>query len=374
MRSGLVCNGLLVFCVATTAAWRGAEAGQDAAVASARERLVRAAEQALAAGPFSVMQKTRVPPSGDKHDFLSLAPYWWPDPARRGGMPYLRRDGEVNPESRRGTDDGPFTQMHEAVWALAEVYRATKDERYAARAALLLRAWFLDPATRMNPHLDYGQAVPGLNSGRGAGIIATRRLVRVIDAERAIAASPSWSAGDRSGLRAWCAAYAAWLRTSKNGREEAAATNNHGTWYDTQLLALLFFTGQPDQARSVIETTSKRRLAAQIQPDGRQPEELQRTRAWSYSVMNLEGWFTIARLAGDAGIDLWSYRTRDGRSLRAALDYLMPFAEGVAKWPYKQITPFETNGLVPLLRQAVVVWKADRYAALANRLEDGTRK
>jgi len=374
MRRGLVCNGLLVLCVATTTAWSAAAPGQDAAVASARERLVRAAEQALAAGPFSVMQKTRVPPSGDKHDFLSLAPYWWPDPARPGGMPYLRRDGEVNPDSRRGTDDGPFAQMHEAVSTLAEAYRATKDERYAARAALLLRAWFLDPATRMNPHLDYGQAVPGLNSGRGAGIIATRRLVRVIDAERAIAASPSWSAGDRTGLRTWCAAYATWLRTSGNGREEAAAKNNHGTWYDAQLLALLFFTGQPDEARSVIETTSKRRLAAQIEPDGRQPEELRRTRAWSYSVMNLDGWFTLARLAGDAGVDLWNYRTGDGRSLRVALNYLVPFAEGVAKWPYKQITPFETNGLVPLLRQAAVVWKSDRYAAIVNRLEDGTKK
>jgi hypothetical protein len=335
---------------------------------------MQAGERAMALGPFSVMQKTRMPPSGDKHDFLSLAPYWWPDPSRPSSKPYVRRDGEVNPESRLGTDDGPFARMHEAVWALAEAYQATRDERYAARAALLLRAWFLDPATRMNPHLDYGQAVPGLNSGRGAGIIATRRLVRVVDAERAIAPSPSWTAGDRSGLRAWCTAYATWLRTSRNGREEAAATNNHGTWYDAQFVALLLFTDERDEARSVIETTSKRRLAAQIQPDGRQPEELLRTRAWGYSVMNLEGWFTIARLAGDAGVDLWNYRTPDGRSLRAALDYLVPFAEGATRWPHKQITPFETNGLVPLLRQAAVVWKADRYAAIANRLEDGTRK
>ena len=374
MRRGLAFNGFLVLCVAIATTWSAAAPGQGAAVASARERQVRAAERALAAGPFSVMQKTRIPPSGDKHDFLSLAPYWWPDPARPGGMPYLRRDGEVNPESRRGTDDGPFTQMHEAVWALAEAYRLTNDERYAAGAALLLRAWFLDPATRMNPHLEYGQAVPGVNSGRGAGIIATRRLVRVIDAGRALAASPSWPANDRSGLRAWCAAYATWLRTSKNGREEAAAKNNHGTWYDAQLVALLLFTDKPDEARSVIETTSKRRLAAQIEPDGRQPEELQRTRAWSYSVMNLEGWFTIARLAGDADVDLWNYRTPDGRSLRAAFDYLVPFAEGPARWPYKQITPFETNGVVPLLRQAAVAWKTDRYSAIADRLETSTKK
>jgi hypothetical protein len=365
---------MLVVCLVAALAGRGVAPGQDAAGAAARQRLVQAADEALALGPFSVMQKTRMPPSGDKHDFLTLAPYWWPDPARPGGMPYLRRDGEVNPESRQGTDDGPFSQMHATVWTLAEAYQVTRDERYAARAALLLRAWFLDPATRMNPHLDFGQAVPGLNSGRGAGIIATRRLVRVVDAERAIADSPSWLAADRAGLREWCAAYATWLRTSRNGREEAAAKNNHGTWYDAQLVALLLFTDKLDEARGVIENTSKRRLAAQIQPDGRQPEELQRTRAWSYSVMNLEGWFTVARLADAAGTNVWNYRTREGRSLRAALDYLVPFAEGAARWPHKQITPFQTDDLVPLLRQAAVAWKTDRYAAIADRLEAGTTK
>ena len=314
------------------------------------------------------MQKTRVPPSGDKHDFLSLAPYWWPNSTKPTGLPYIRRDGEVNPESTRDTDDGAFDHMHSVVSTLAEAYRATGEERFAARAALLLRGWFLDPATRMNPHLDYGQAVPAQNTGRGAGIIATRRLVRIIDAVQAIATSPAWTAADQAGLRSWSAAYATWLRTSKNGREEAAAKNNHGTWYDAQLVALLLYTGSLDEARRVIETT-KRRIATQIEPDGRQPEELRRTRAWSYSVMNLEGWFTVARLAGDAGVEVWDYRTHDGRSIRAALDYLLPFAEGTSTWPYPQITPFETDALVPLLRQASVAWKAGRYAALADRLQ-----
>ena len=182
-----------------------------------------AAERALALGPFSVMQKARVAPSGDKHDFLTLAPYWWPDPTKPGGLPYIRRDGEVNPESKRDTDDGPFAQMATTVTTLAAAFRETRDERFAARAALLLRVWFLDPPTRMNPNLDYGQGVPGRNTGRGEGIIATRRLVDIVDAARLLAGSPSWTARDRERFQAWCAAYATWLQTSRNGREESAA-------------------------------------------------------------------------------------------------------------------------------------------------------
>jgi hypothetical protein len=349
----------------------GQEAARPPARGADRAGLLRDAERALTAGPFSVMDKRRIPPSGDKHDFFSLAPYWWPDPAMPGGLPYIRRDGEVNPESKRDTDDVPFGQMTDAVRTLAAAFHKTRDERFAARAALLLRVWFLDPATRMNPNLDYGQGVPGQNTGRGAGIIATRRLVDIVDAARVLEASTSWTDRDRQGLLAWCATYAAWLQTSKNGREEAAAANNHGTWYEAQLTALLLYTGRRDEARARIDV-ARRRLSSQIEPDGRQPRELERTKSWNYSVMNLDGWFTVARLAEEAGVDLWNFRTSDGRSLRAALDYLVPFASG-ARWPHPQIAPIEWEGVAPLLERAASVWKAEQYRALAGRLRSTGR-
>jgi len=368
----LLCSLSVPAAAARPALPAGPSAGPSAGQGAARAVLLREAERALAAGPFSVMDKQRVPPSGDKHDFFTLAPYWWPDPAKPDGLPYIRRDGEVNPESKRDTDDVPFGRMTDAATTLAAAFRDTRDERFAARAALLLRVWFLDPSTRMNPNLDYGQGVPGRNTGRGAGIIATRRLVDVVDAARRLEASPSWTDRDRQGLRAWCAAYAAWLQTSRHGREEAAALNNHGTWYEAQLTALLLYTGRRDEAKARFERAGKR-LASQIEPDGRQPRELERTRSWSYSVMNLDGWFTVARLAEEAGIDLWNFRTADGRSLRAALDYLVPFAGGSATWPHRQITPLEWDGVVHLLDQAATVWHADQYRALADRLRPAAR-
>jgi hypothetical protein len=368
----LLCSLLIPAAAAGPALPAGPNAGPSAGQGAARTALLREAERALAAGPFSVMDKRRVPPSGDKHDFLTLAPYWWPDPAKPDGLPYIRRDGEVNPESKRDTDDVPFGRMTDAVKTLAAAFRDTRDERFAARAAWLLRVWFLDPSTRMNPNLDYGQGVPGRNTGRGAGIIATRKLVDVVDAAQGLEVSPSWTERDRQELRAWCAAYAAWLQTSENGREEAAALNNHGTWYEAQLTALLLYTGRRDDAKARVED-AKRRLASQIERDGRQPRELERTRSWSYSVMNLDGWFTVAKLAEQSNVDLWNFRTADGRSLRAALDYLVPFAGGGAAWPHRQITPLEWDGLIHLLDQAATVWHADQYMALAERLRPAAR-
>ena len=358
---------LAVSLIALTSAGRAA-LGRQTPDTRTRSSLMRSAEEAMTLGPFSVMQKSRVPPSGDRHDFFSLAPYWWPDPAKPKGLPYVRRDGEVNPESKLDVDDEPFGRMHTSVATLVQAYRATGEERFAARAALLLRVWFLDPATRMNPNLTYGQAVPGLNQGRGAGIIATRRLVSIVESARLLASSSAWTSSDTTALKAWCGAYAVWLRTSANGREEAAARNNHGTWYDAQLVALLLYTNGRGEARQVVESSAKKRFQVQIEPDGRQPEELARTKSWGYSVMNLEGWFTLARLADEVGSDLWHYETKDGRSIQGALDYLVPFADGTKQWPYPQIAPFETDGLVVLLRQAAVVWKADRYLVLADRV------
>ena len=359
---------MTTFCAVAPRSARAQRAPAAGHVEGGTRDVLRNAEAALSAGPFSVMQKHRVPPSGDRHDFMSLAPYWWPDPAKPGGLPYIRRDGEVNPESKVDVDDVRFGEMQSAVSALTDAYLATHDERYASRAALLLRTWFLDPATRMNPHLEYGQAVPGHNSGRAAGIIATRRLVNTVASARALAGSSAWTAADDEGLKQWCLSYVRWLRTSRIGRDERAAENNHGTWYDAQVIAMLLYAGRTGEARDVVESSTKARLASQIQPDGRQPEELARTRAWSYSVMNLTGWFTLARLAGEAGVDLWTYRTADGRSIRAAVDYLVPYADQSRKWPYPQITAFETGDFAALLCEAAARWRDPRYADLASRL------
>jgi hypothetical protein len=332
----------------------------EATLAPAVERLRAEAQKALTVGPFSVVNKTAMPPSGDKHDYMSQAPYFWPNPEKPNGLPYVRRDGERNPEIRKIPDHDDLGQLVSATETLALSYYFLGDEAYAAKAADLVRTWFLAPATRMNPHLQYGQAIPGVNQGRGVGIIETRGLVQLVDAVGLLAGSKSWSEADQRGLEDWFRSYLRWLRESPHGRAESAATNNHGTYYDAQVASFALFTGQRELAAQVLGESRQKRIAAQVEPDGRQPRELGRTRAWSYSVMNLGGLMSLAALGDRAGVDLWRYESPDGRSIRKALDWLVPFALG-KEWPYPQITPSSPNDLASPLRQAAIHYREPRY-------------
>jgi hypothetical protein len=346
-------------------------AAGDSVVRPAYERLVKEADAALKAGPFSVMDKQRTPPSGDKHDYVSMGPYWWPDSTKPNGLPYIRRDGERNPEIRSDYDAPRLGALSGAVDALALAYYFAGDERYAGRAALLLRVWFLDPATRMNPHLRYGQGIPGVTEGRAAGIIETRSLVGLVDAIGMLERSPSWSSADALGMRTWMSAYLQWLRASDIGKAEQAARNNHGTWYDAQVAALALFTGDTGLARSTLAASKTRRVGAQVTAQGRQPYELVRTRSLSYSAMNLEGLCRLAELGRQVGVDLWSYEAPGGGgSIRKALDYLVPFADTALKWPGRQITPPESDWAVLLLERARIAYGDGdaRYGRLLGQL------
>jgi hypothetical protein len=340
----------------------------DASLLPALNRLRSDARAAMSAGPFSVTYKDVDPPSGDRHDYMSLAPYYWRNPDTADGLPYVRRDGERNPEILRISDRESLRGLVSAVDTLGVAYYLLGDEACAARAALLVRTWFLDPATRMNPHLEYGQGIPGALQGRGIGIIDTGGLTRVVDAVGLLAGAPAWTEADQRGIEAWFRDYLRWLRDSTHGREEAAARNNHGTYYDLQVVVFALFTGQRELAAQVLIAARHRRIAAQIEPDGRQPQELARTRAWSYSVSNLEGLAALATLGEREGIDLWGFETVDGRGLRKAIDWLAPFADG-RKWELPQITPWAPKDLAPLLREAARVYREPAYEALLTRID-----
>ncbi len=338
----------------------------------ALKKIINNADKALKVEPLSVMEKKVAPPSGDKHDYMSVGPYWWPDPSKSNGLPWIRKDGKVNPATRSTdvTDYPSLQTVSNAVQNLAQAYYYTGDEKYAAHAAQLLKVWFLDPATKMNPNLKYGQAVPGANDGRPFGIIETLNWQGMVQYVPLLDGSQAWTPQDKKALQQWFGDYANWLLTSDIGKAEGNTSNNHSSWYDVQVARFALFADQPAIARKVLENAGERRIATQIAPDGSQPHELARTKSWSYSTMNLNALFTVARIAETQGIDLWHYKTKDGRSLQAALDYLAPYADSNVKWPHEQIAHLDRGNLEPLLREGARVYGDERYKTLLAMLEE----
>jgi|SRR5262245_19051608 len=344
----------------------------DKQLAAAVEALRSRADKELKVGPFTIVHKPKAPPSGDKHDYVSMAPYFWPDPDKKDGLPYIRRDGRVNPE--RDKYDRPLLgSMSDAVGTLGLAYYLTGDERYAAHAAKLMRVWFLDAETRMNPNLNFAQFILGVTDGRGIGLIDTVSLLPVVDAVGLLRGSRHWTRADQAGMEAWFKDYLHWMRTSKNGKEEAAARNNHGTWYDVQVATYALFVGERDSVVKLLDESKAKRISPQIEPDGRQPLELKRTKSFGYSAFNLRGLFALATLGDQVGVDLWRYETKDGRGIRKAIDWLTPYATGEQKWEHEQIIPLRGESLAPLLRRAAIAYKEPKYERLMEKLPGDSR-
>jgi alginate lyase len=321
----------------------------DPSLKPAFDRLLADANRALAAKLRSVMEKNRIPPSGDKHDYVSQAPYFWADTNSPGK--YIRRDGERNPESDRDSDAGRLSSTCSDVTALGLAYYFTDDEKYAAKAAQLLRVFFLDPATKMNPNLNFGQGIPGEVDGRPAGLISARGFVDMMDGLGLLENSKSWPAADQQEMRAWLEQYLKWLTTSKIGTGELNAKNNHGSFCTDQAVTMALFLGKTDYARKIVSDATNR-IAWQITPDGREPLELARTKSFGYSSFNLRALVDLASIGQNLGIDLWHFRGTNSAGIYNALAFMAPYADPKKTWPFQQIHGYNHAPLADLLLRA----------------------
>jgi len=307
------------------------------------------ANTALTAGPWSVMDKPSAPPSGDKHDYMSQAPYWWAGPKtpeNPQGCPYVNKDGQRNPEADAITDHTYRMVSWDAMYYLSLAWYYTGDAKYANRAALDIRTWFLDPATKMNPNMTYSQIIPCKNTISGTGIIdSTQSFSQVLDVFALLdTGAPGWTGQDRSGVKAWLAQYLEWMQTSPQAKLELAATNNHGTFLDMQNATIAAYLGKRDTAKKIVLDAEKNRFPVQFAADGSQPLELSRTMSWHYVNFNLTAWGRMAELGKNLGVDVWKYTAPNGATLRKVVDQLIPGAlQGAAGWPHQQIGVFDQS-------------------------------
>lgn len=297
-----------------------------------RQRILKAANQYLSEAPIAITASHSSRSAGGMHDFFSEGDYWWPDPQNPGG-PYIQRDGMSNPdnfiEHRRA-----LTRLSLQVPALAAAYLVTRDERYAKHAIRHLRAWFLDPSTRMNPNLQYAQAIHGRFMGRGIGVIDTIHLVEVARAIEVLRGSRALSTTELVDITQWFTDYLRWMTTSKNGLEEREAKNNHGTCWVMQVAAFAHLVGDEkllDYCRERFKTVI---VPNQIAADGSFPQELRRTKPYGYSLFNLDAMTTICQILSTPADNLWTFAA-NGRGMRRALEYMVPYIRDKQSWPLK---------------------------------------
>lgn len=299
-------------------------------------QLIEDAKDCLLLPVRTVMDKPFTPSSGDKHDYMSLSTFFWPDSTKTDGLPYIYKDGLENPEIKQ-YDIAALYEMSDAVNVMTLAWVLSGNEAFAEKSLEHIRAWFLNEKTRMNPNMEYAQIVKGLRGGKGNsfGLLEGYAFVRMIDALIWLEQYDGLSNNEIKGLKEWFRQYLSWLLNDELGIQEARATNNHGTAYDGQILAFSYYVGDEYVSKRTVNDFYWRRIRRTIDLHGKQPNELSRTNSYTYSVLNISFINDFLIMANNMGY--WGTR-KSVRKLERAIDYLIYYLnKSKSDWPYQQI-------------------------------------
>lgn len=324
-----------------------------------RPRLIQQADSVLTLEPKTIVTAINPRSAGGPHDWSSEGDYWWPDPKNPDG-PYLQHDGMTNPANFIVHRDLMLAFVR-AFDALAAAYRVTGDERYAAAAVKHLHAWYVDPATRMNPNLQYAQAIHGRYTGRGTGVIDTVHFAEVALGVEALRGSKALTQEEDAAVTGWFRDYLAWIRTSKNGIEESKATNNHGTCWALQEAAFAHLVGDQAALEDARRRFTEVLLPHQMAPDGSFPQELRRTKSYGYSIFDLDVMTALAEVLSTPQDDLMKFTLPDGRNPIKGVAFLAPYLADKSLWTKQvhrpaTIKPESASPTDPLEKPDVMYW------------------
>ncbi len=337
--------------------------------------LISEAENLMKKDANPVTNKTLLPASGDIHDYYSLGPYFWPDTTKPGGLPWIYKDGVVNPSSMNyDTDRKRFEEFEKELECLIFAYYFSDNPKYAFKAMEYMDIWFVDDATKMNPNANHASARPGRNDGDRVGVLNFVKVQSAITALQIFENKGILSEKTKVGVNQWIEEWSLWLQTSELGKAERAAGNNHGTWYDYQLMGLLLYEGDTVKAKALANEYKTNRIAKQIDTQGKQPEEISRTKTVNYSAMNLWSMTWFAYMAQQVGVDVWNYSTSDGRSIKKAFSFLEPYVLNPESWTLPNISnggPVNAINTLwrPLFGKAMTIFREDLLPAGENTYE-----
>jgi hypothetical protein len=299
-----------------------------------RSEILRLAEEQLNEEPVTVTSFIAERSAGGIHDFFSEGDYWWPDPNNPDG-PYIQRDGETNPDNFVAHRHA-MVRFSMIVGNLTSAYLLTKDKKYAEAALKHIRAWFIIKNTRMNPNLLYAQAIKGIVTGRGIGIIDTIHFIEVVQSLEKLKEAGILSYEDFAGTKKWFSEYLEWISTHPYGVKEMNAANNHGTCWAMQAAVFAKYVGNHKITALCIERFKNEFLVKQMAEDGSFPQEINRTKPYGYSLFNLDAMATLCYVLSTPEQDLWNYTTSDGKNMKKGIEFLYPYVADKNKWPYKQ--------------------------------------
>jgi hypothetical protein len=348
--------GLLILLSSTIQAQEQADYSK-AISKTLRFQVFKDAVWALLQEPVTVTASFSVRSAGGKHDFFSEGDYWWPNP-QSSDSPYIQKDGMTNPDNFVAHRQA-MIRFSRIMGALGSVYKLTGNPRYVAQALKHCRAWFLDTATLMHPHLLYAQAIKGRATGRGIGIIDTIHFMEVVEALMAMQGAANMDPVALSGIKDWFSQYLTWLTTHQYGKDEMNATNNHGTCWVMQVAAFAKFTGNQQLLDFCSDRYKTVLLPNQMAADGSFPQELRRTKPYGYSLFNLDAMTTVCQILSTKENNLWAFQTPDGRSIKKGIEFLYPFVADKSKWPFKQDVMYWDNWPVA---HPFLVFGAEAYA------------
>jgi len=296
-----------------------------------KKQVLKEANWALQQKTITVTASSCARSAGGQHDFYSEGDYWWPNPENPNG-PYIQKDGLTNPDN---FVDHRFAMIRfsRIIGALASAYKITGDEKYVKYALIHLKAWFVDQQTFMNPSLQFAQAIKGLFTGRGIGIIDTIHLMDV--AQGVLVMQNKMNPNDLAAIKKWFSDYLSWLTTHPNGKAEMNAKNNHGTCFTMQVASFAKLTGNQELIDFCVDRYKKVLLPTQMDKDGGFPLEMARTKPYGYSIFNLDAMSTLCQILSTPKDNLWNYETPDGQSIKKGIAFMYPFIADKSKWTLK---------------------------------------